>query len=77
MTINFNNAYLKNTSVVTGLVEKNGTFGNLYDKTYDNYYLGEKTFEKAEIKMIDDSINILLSTTQHPLHDRRKSRPKT
>ena len=61
MTINFDNVYLKNVSTVAGLLEKNGTFGKLYDRTYDNYYIGEKTFEKAEIKMIEDAVNILLS----------------
>ena len=61
MTINFDNVYLKEVSIVAGLLESKGTFGKLYDKTYNNYYLGEKTFEKAEIKMIDDAINILLN----------------
>ena len=61
MTINFNNVYLKETATVAGKDEKAGTFGTLYDKTYDDYYLGEGTFEQAEIKMIDDVVNIVTS----------------
>ena len=61
MTINFDNVYLKNTAVVAGFLEGKGTFGTLYDKTYDDYYFGEKTFEKAEIKMIEEAVNILLN----------------
>lgn len=64
MTINFNNVYIKETSAVAGLLEKEGTFGKFYDKTYDNYYVGEKTFEQAEIKMIKESINIVLTKSK-------------
>ena len=60
MTIKFNNVYLKETSTVACFDEKKGRFGKMYDKTYDDYYMGCDTFEKAEIKMIHDSINILL-----------------
>ena len=59
MTIKFDNVYLKDVSTVACLDEKKGTFGKLYDKTYDNYYIDCDTFEKAEIKMIHDSIDIL------------------
>ena len=64
MTINFNNVYLKEVSTVACLDEKEGNFGNLYDKTYDDYYIGEKTFEQAEMKMIKDSSNIVLSKSR-------------
>ena len=57
MTINFNNVYLKATSTVAGKDEKEGNFGKLYDKTYDDYYAGEKTFEQSEVKMINDAVN--------------------
>lgn len=59
MTINFNNVYLKEVSTVACFDEKNGNFGKLYDKTYDDYYADEKTFEQAEMKMIKDSVNIV------------------
>lgn len=69
MTIKFNNVYLKEVSAVAGLDEKEGNFGKLYDKTYDDYYLGEKTFEQAEIKMINDSVNILLNKANMKMDD--------
>lgn len=69
MTIKFNNVYLKETSVVACLDEKKGTFGKLYDKTYDDYYANCDTFEKAEIKMIQDSINILLKKSNISSND--------
>ena len=60
MTINFNNVFIKEVSAVASFDEKEGTFGKLYDKTYDDYYLGCKTFEQAEIKMLKDSVNVVL-----------------
>lgn len=69
MTIDFNNVYLKEVSTVAGLDEKKGNFGKLYDKVYDDYYLGEKTFEKAEIKMITDSVNLLLKKSNMKMND--------
>lgn len=69
MTIKFNNVYLKETSTVACFDEKKGRFGKMYDKTYDDYYMGCDTFEKAEIKMIHDSINILLKKSNKTLDD--------
>lgn len=61
MTIKFNNVYLKEVSTVASKDEKEGRFGDLYDKTYDDYYIEEKTFEQAEMKMIKDSTEIVLN----------------
>jgi len=69
MTINFDNVYLKEVATVAGLDEKKGRFGKLYDKTYDDYYIGSKTFEQAEIKMIKDSTDILLNKSKKQLND--------
>ena len=69
MTIKFNNVYLKETSAVACKDEKEGNFGKLYDKTYDDYYIGEKTFEKAEIKMIKDSVNIVFNKSGYKTSD--------
>ena len=60
MTINFDNVYLKSVSTVACKDEKEGSFGKLYDKTYDSYYAGVKTFEQAEIKMIKDAVNVAI-----------------
>lgn len=60
MTINFNNVYIKEVSTVACKDEKEGNFGKLYDKTYDDYYAGCKTFEQAEIKMINDAVDTII-----------------
>ena len=60
MTIYYNNVYINNTSCVTGPYEKKGPLGNYFDKSYKDLYMGEKSFEKGEIKLVKDSLNILL-----------------
>lgn len=69
MTIKFNNVYIKSVSAVAGKDEKEGTFGKLYDKTYNDYYAGEKTFEQAEIKMIKDASDIALKKANYKMDD--------
>lgn len=63
MTIKYNNVYVLDTSTVAGPYEKKGPLGQTFDKTFDNLYNGEKTWEKAEIKALNDSIKILLNKT--------------
>ncbi len=60
MTIKFNNVYVKNTSTVAGLIEKEGPLSKYFDKTYDDYYFNEKSLELAEVKLQKDSIDLLL-----------------
>ena len=60
MTFSYKNVYLKDTSTVVGPYEKNGPLHDYFDKTYDDLYIGEKSFEKGEIKLVRDSIVILL-----------------
>lgn len=60
MTFSYKNVYINNTSTVVGPYEKNGPLCDYFDKTYDDLYIGEKSFEKGEIKLVRDSIVILL-----------------
>ena len=60
MTIFYNNVFLNEASTVTGPFEKVGLLGEYFDKSYTDLYMGEKTFEKGEIKLVRDSLNILL-----------------
>lgn len=69
MTIKFNNVYLKEAATVACRDEKEGNFGNLYDKTYDDYYIGCKTFEQSEMKMINDSVTLALDKAKLTLDD--------
>ena len=61
MTFKYNNVYINNTSTVVGPYEAKGSFTKLYDKLYEDLYFGEKTWEQAETKAINESVEILLN----------------
>ena len=61
MMLNFRNVYLDNASTVCGPYEAKGPLAKNYDNCYkDDLYCNEKSFEKAEIRLLEDSIKILL-----------------
>ena len=60
MTFKYNNVYINNTSTVVGPYEAKGPFKNLYDKAYKEFYFSEKSWEQAETRSINDSVEILL-----------------
>lgn len=60
MTVFYNSVFLNEASTVTGPYEKDGLLGEYFDKSYKDLYMGEKSFEKCEIKLVKDSLNILL-----------------
>ena len=60
MTFRYNNVFLSDTATVVGPYEKKGPLGNRFDKSYEDLYFGEKSWEKAEVKLLEDSIDILL-----------------
>lgn len=60
MTFHYKNVYLNDTSTVCGPYEKNGPLRSYFDKTYDDLYFGEKSWEKAEIKLVKDAIVLAL-----------------
>ena len=59
MTFYYNNVFIDDTATVAGPYEKNGPLVKYFDKTYDDLYFGEKSFEKAEIKLVKDSLDII------------------
>lgn len=61
MTIKFDNVYISDTGTVTGPYEKNGPLQSYFDKSYNDFYFGLKTWEQAESKLIEDSVDILLN----------------
>lgn len=61
MTNKYDNVYINEVSTVCGPYESNGPFGQLFDKSYNDFYFGEKSFETAESKLIDESVDILLN----------------
>ena len=65
MILNFRNVYLDNASTVCGPYEAKGPLTRNFDKKYtDDLYCKEKSFEKAEIRLLEDSIKILLKKTK-------------
>lgn len=60
MTFKYNNVYINETATITGPYEKNGPLTNYFDKGYSDFYFGMKTWEQAESKLIEDSVDTLL-----------------
>ena len=61
MNFKYKNVYLNETALVAGPYEAKGCFGNYFDKTYNDFYFGTDSWEKAEVKLITESVSILLS----------------
>ena len=54
MTIKFNKVYINDAVTITGPYESNGPLKNYFDKSYDDLYFEEKTWEQAEKKIINE-----------------------
>lgn len=63
MTFFYNKVYLEDTATVCGPYEKSGPLRKYFDKTYDDLYFGEKSFEKAEIKSVKDALVLIMKKT--------------
>ena len=61
MTQKYENVYLLETAVITGPYEKKGPLAKYFDYSYDDLYFGEKTWEQAEMLILEKSVNVLLS----------------
>ncbi len=61
MTFEYKNVYINETATVTGPYEKKGPLSHYFDKSHDDFYLGTKTWESAESKLIEESVDILLA----------------
>ena len=67
MTNTYKNVYIKETSTISGIYEANGPLKDYYDKTYTkDLYFGEKSWEKAEVKLLQDTITTLLKKSKIP-----------
>lgn len=69
MTIKFDNVYIKDSATVAGKFESNGPLKKYFDKAYNDFYMGEYSFLQGEIKMILDSVDILLKKTNKTKKD--------
>lgn len=56
MTTKYNNVYIMDTYTVCGPYESDGPLSEYFDKKYEKeLYLGEKTWEKAEVKLLKEA----------------------
>ncbi|MBQ8219176.1 MAG: stage V sporulation protein AD [Bacilli bacterium] len=62
MTSKYNNVYISDNFTIAGIYEKDGPISDYFDLVYDkDFYYGCQTFEKAEEKMLANSIEKLIS----------------
>ena len=69
MTFKFSKVYVNNVSTVVGQYKKKGPLGNKFDKTYDDLYIDENSWEKAEVKLLEESVDILLNKSKKKKED--------
>lgn len=61
MNFKYNNVYINDTATITGPYESNGPLSKYFDKSYNDLYFGTKSWELAEAKLIEESVDILLT----------------
>jgi len=69
MTFTYKNVYLNDAALSVGPYEKDGPLRKYFDKTYDDLYFGCDSWEKAEVKLIKDSLDILVKKTKYKKGD--------
>lgn len=64
MTNTYKNVYIEDTATIAGIYEADGPLKKYFDKIYTkDLYFGEKSWEKAEIKLLKDTISLILDKT--------------
>lgn len=69
MNFKYNNVYINDTATITGPYESNGPLSKYFDKSYNEFYFGSKTWELAESKLIEESVDILLNKINKTKYD--------
>lgn len=64
-----NQVYIGSSGTTCGPLEFLGPLGAYFDKGYQDHYCGEKTFEKAERKMLKESLDICLKREKMKMKD--------
>ncbi len=60
MTFKYKNVYLENTATIAGPYEGKGPLAKTFDKTFQDLYYGQKSWEQAEAKVLEDTLALLL-----------------
>lgn len=69
MTFKFNNVYIGNTATITGPYESNGPLSKYFDKSYHDFYFGQRTWEQAESHILKECVDILLNKSGKTKYD--------
>lgn len=70
MTYNYKNVYLGDSYTIGGVYESNGPLASYFDKVYNkDFYYGEKSFEKAETRLLKENLLNLLRKTKKAEED--------
>lgn len=69
MNFKYNNVYINDTATITGPYESNGPLSKYFDKSYNDLYFGTKSWELAESKLIEESVDILLTKIEKTKFD--------
>ena len=69
MTFKFNNIYISNTSTISGPLEADGPLSKFFDKSYKDYYMDTNTWELAEIKLMQQAIDLVLEKEKYIKND--------
>ena len=69
-TIKFDNPpSIVDCASIVGPKESNGSLSKYFDRTLDDEFWGEKTWEKAESKIIKETVNTVISKSNVPLQN--------
>lgn len=59
MTFTYDDVYVQDTATIAGPYEKKGPLKKYFDKTFNDLYFDEDSWEKAEIKTVKESLKLL------------------
>lgn len=59
MTFTYDDVYVQDTATIAGPYEKKGPLKKYFDKTFNDLYFCEDSWEKAEIKTVKESLKLL------------------
>ncbi len=69
MTTKYKNVYIEDVATVVGPYEAKGPLGKRFDKKYTDMYFGKDSLESAEVKLMTDSIDLVLKKTKKEKSD--------
>ena len=64
-----NPVYIHETASIVGPKEKDGPMANYFDTLLEDEFWGEKTWEKAESKIIKETVNMAITKSEIPASD--------